>query len=209
MERPDQPAAQPGPLHQPPAAHPAWELSSLGVPPGVATLTDAQAREAWRTFCAHWHVYRSTPVVWMEAELVEIFGVDVRPSAETADAIYDTIATLAQPDFRPRQLMDRFDIAFMATTDDPCDDLAYHQQLAADPTFPRRVAPTFHPDRYLEPARDGWSGLVDNLAAVSGIETETYDGWVQAMENRRAYFDQRRRLGDHAHADLDTTPRVS
>lgn len=185
------------------------QLSSLGVPPGKVTLSDAEAREAWRTFCSHWHVFRGTPVrYWMESELVEIFGVSVRPSAETADAIYDQIAaTLAQPDFRPRQLLDRFDIAFMATTDDPCDDLHYHQQLAADPTFTRRVAPTFRPDRYLEPARDGWTALVDNLAAVSGINTETYDGWIKAMEHRRAYFKANGAVSsDHAHLDLDTTP---
>jgi len=184
-------------------------LSSLGVPPGKAVLSDDEARAAWRTFCSHWHVFRGTPVrYWMESELVEIFGVDVRPSAETADAIYDTISsTLAQPDFRPRQLLDRFDISFIATTDDPCDDLAYHQQLEADPTFTRRVAPTFRPDRYLEPARDGWTALVDNLASVSGIGTDSYDGWVAAMENRRAYFKANGAVSsDHAHADLDTTP---
>ena len=185
------------------------QLSTLGVPPGRVTLSDAEAREAWRTFCSHWPVFRGTPVrYWMESELVEIFGVSVRPSAETADAIYDQIAaTLAQPDFRPRQLLDRFDIEFMATTDDPCDDLRYHQQLADDPTFTRRVAPTFRPDRYLEPARDGWTTLVDNLAAVSGINTETYDGWIKAMEHRRAYFKANGAVSsDHAHLDLDTTP---
>lgn len=185
------------------------QLSTLGVPPGKVTLSDDEARAAWRTFCSHWHVFRGTPVrYWMESELVEIFGVDVRPSAETADAIYDTIAaTLAEPDFRPRQLLDRFDISFMATTDDPCDDLHFHQQLAADPTFTRRVAPTFRPDKYLEPARDGWTTLVDNLATVSGVNTETYDGWIKAMENRRAYFKANGAVSsDHAHADLDTTP---
>ena len=70
-------------------------------------------------------VYRGTPVrLWFDTQLAEIFGVTVRPSAETADQIYDQIATcLASPEFTPRALYDRFNIEVLATTDDPCDDL--------------------------------------------------------------------------------------
>ncbi len=184
------------------------ELASLGVPPGEP-LPPEQARAAWRTFCSHWPVYRGTPVrYWMEAQLVDVFGVDVRPSAETADQIYDAIqATIEQPSFRPRALMDRFDIAFLATTDDPCDDLGHHRTLAEDPSFTRTVAPTFRPDRYLEPARGGWPALMDDLAQASGVDTGTWAGWVAAMEERRAYFKRHGAVSsDHAHADLDTTP---
>ena len=37
---------------------------------------------------------------------------------------------LASPEFKPRALYDRFEIEVLATTDDPCDDLAAHQFLA-------------------------------------------------------------------------------
>jgi glucuronate isomerase len=62
-----------------------------------------------------------------DAELVDIFGIDVRPSAETADEIYDAInAKLATDAFKPRALLDTFNISFLATTDDPLDDLEHH-----------------------------------------------------------------------------------
>ena len=113
----------------------------------------------------------------METELVDIFGVTQRPSAQTADAIYDQIAAcLADPAYRPRALMDRFDIALIATTDDPCDDLRHHRALA-DEGYPRRVLPTFRPDRYLEPARPDWPALVASLGQASGIDTGTYAGY--------------------------------
>ena len=35
----------------------------------------------------------------------------------------------------PRALFDRFGIAVLATTDDPCSDLAAHAALAADPAW--------------------------------------------------------------------------
>ena len=77
-----------------------------------------------------------------------------RPSAQTADAIYDQVAErLAKDAYRPRALFERFGIEVLATTDDPCDDLAAHASLAADPGFGGRVLPTFRPDRYLEVGR--------------------------------------------------------
>jgi len=183
-------------------------LSALGVPPGTP-LPEPKARAAWRIFCAGWPLFAGTAMkYWMEAVLVDVFGVDVRPSADTADTIYDTIAeTLADPAFRPRALMDRFGIEFLATTDDPCDDLADHVRLAADEAFRPRVAPTFRPDRYLEPARPDWPVLVRRLGEMAGVDTSTYAGWVEAMADRRAHFAAcGASSSDHGHLDAATKP---
>src|SRR3712207_1316404 len=64
-------------------------LADLGV--GQSSPGEAQRREAFRLLCSHWKAYRGTPVkFWLEAELVDVFGIDVVPSAGTADHIYDT-----------------------------------------------------------------------------------------------------------------------
>lgn len=181
------------------------DLADLGV--GRGDLTEAESRAAFRLLCEHWHAYHGTPVrYWLENELVSIFGADLRPSPATADRIYDQIAAwIADPGNRPRALMDRFDIEVLATTDDPCDDLSAHAALAADATFTRRVIPTFRPDRYLEPARADWNDLVDALGAVSGCDTGTFDGYISALEDRRAYFKAHGAVStDHSHADLRT-----
>ncbi|GAA1257798.1 glucuronate isomerase [Pseudonocardia aurantiaca] len=182
-------------------------LDALGV--GRGPLDEADARAAWRLLCAHWPVFRGTPVrYWLDAELAELFDVDVRPSAATADAIYELIAErLAKDTYRPRALFERFGIEVLATTDDPADDLAAHAALAADPTWQGRVVPTFRPDRYLEPAGSGWAGLVERLGAVAGVGTGTYVGWVAAMERRREYFRAHGATSaDHSHADVRTDP---
>ena len=182
-------------------------LDALGVaqPPP----TQAQSRAIWRRMCAHWDVFRGTPVrYWLEHELVEIFGVTRRPSAASADAIYDELtARLAEPGFRPRALFERFRIAVLATTDDPCDDLAAHAALAADPTWTGRVIPTFRPDRYLEVGTAGWPERMARLAEVSGAATDDYPGFVAAMEARRRYFiDHGATSADHSHEDVRTDP---
>jgi glucuronate isomerase len=182
-------------------------LDALGV--GQGELDEATAREVWRQLCAHWEVYRGTPVrYWLESELADIFGVSVQPSAQTADAIYDQIADrLAQEAYRPRALYQRFGIAVLATTDDPCDDLSAHIALDADPTWKGRVVPTFRPDAYLEPAQPGWAERVRRLGETAGVDTGSYEGYVRALEERRRYFvDHGAVSADHSHVDVRTDP---
>ena len=182
-------------------------LADLGV--GRDDLTSEESRQVWRRLCAHWDVFRGTPVrYWLETELAEIFEVPVRPSAATADDIYDRIAArLTEHDYRPRALFDRFSIEVMATTDDPCDDLAVHARLAADPVFPGRVLPTFRPDRYLEAGAPGWAADMARLAEVSGADTGSLAGWVSAMEQRREHFLRHGAVSaDHSHEDVGTQP---
>ena len=54
-------------------------LTDLGV--GRGPLPEDEARNAWRLLCAHWQVFRGTPVrYWFDSELGSIFGVTERPS---------------------------------------------------------------------------------------------------------------------------------
>src|SRR5690606_15678795 len=160
-------------------------LEDLGV--GRGPLDEADSRRAFRLLCEHWSAYRGTPVrYWLLDELAGVFGLPERPSAATADSIYDTIAEkIAQPEFRPRALFERFGIEVLATTDDPCDDLAPHDALAADETFAGRVVPTFRPDRYLDPHESTWNERVDRLGETAGTDVGSYAGYVAALEARR------------------------
>jgi glucuronate isomerase len=180
-------------------------LDQLGV--GGRALDAGAARRAWRLFCEQWAAFRGTPVrFWMESVLADVFGVTQRPSAASADAIYDQVAdALTRAEYRPRALMGRFAIQFLATTDDPVDDLRHHAALRADAGFAPRVAPTFRPDRYLEPARPDFPALMAALGEASGIDTGSYAGYLAALADRRRYFkDHGAVSSDHSHADVVT-----
>jgi glucuronate isomerase len=182
-------------------------LEALGV--GKSAISEQESREVWRRLCEHWAIFRGTPVrYWLEHELVEIFDVAVRPSAQTADMIYDQVAErLSQPAFRPRALYKQFRLTVLATTDDPSDDLSAHAALAADPSWTGRVIPTFRPDRYLEPALPGWREAVARLGEASGVGTGDYAGFVRALEQRRQFFIAHGAVSaDHSHPDVRTDP---
>ncbi|MFI5892404.1 glucuronate isomerase [Actinoplanes sp. NPDC051513] len=178
-------------------------LRDLGV--GEGPLPPDRARHAWRLLCANWHLLRGTPVrYWFDNELADIFEITSRPSAANADDLYDRIAALlAAPSHRPRALLRRFGIDFLATTDDPADDLAAHRFLRDDPAVATTVAPTFRPDRYLEAGRPGWPTYVKEL----GGDVGDYAGYLAALEERRRYFVAHGAVSaDHGHADAGTEP---
>ncbi|AGL19849.1 glucuronate isomerase [Actinoplanes sp. N902-109] len=174
-------------------------LDELGV--GEGPLPEDRARHAWRLLCANWQLLRGTPVRhWFDSELAEIFGITERPDAGNADSLYDRIAgQLPQPSHRPRALLRRFGIEFLATTDDPADDLGTHRALRADPDITTTVAPTFRPDRYLELGRPDWAGSVQ--------ECGDYAGYLAWLEDRRRHFIANGAVSaDHGHADAGAEP---
>ncbi|WP_406056983.1 glucuronate isomerase [Kribbella sp. NBC_00889] len=178
----------------------------LGLPRRDGTAP-ADPRDVWREFCANWHLFLGTPSrYWLEHEFAEVLGVTAHPSAETADELYDQIsARIAEPEFRPRALLDRFGIELISTTDAATDDLAQHAKLAAD--LPGRVVPTFRPDALVHLDRPGWSVLAARLGELADIDTATYDGFLAAIRQRRqAFVEAGARATDHGHYSAAALP---
>src|SRR5690348_6460065 len=183
-------------------------IHAAGVPlPALGVgAPDADPREIWRTFCAHWKLFRGTPSrFWLLHELIEVFGVE--PTFDRPDELYDALADrLARPEFRPRALFERFGIEILATTDSPLDDLGAHTRLAKD-GFEGRIVPTFRPDALVHVDRPGWASDVAALGALTGIDTSSYAGFVDALAQRRRDFVAAGALAtDHGHLSASTAP---
>lgn len=186
------PFADPAALFVTPDHYVTRLLHASGVPLEALGVGDsgAEPREIWRTLCANWHLFAGTPVrYWFEDSLARVFELELTPTEENADLVYDHLAErLAQPEYRPRELLTRFGLEVLATTDDPADSLEHHDALAAMPNFPVRVIPTFRADAYMMPDRPGWRERLEKLAVVSGVDCGSYAGLLEALRNRRAYF---------------------
>jgi glucuronate isomerase len=181
-------------------------MEALGIagPDGAEAETDPRA--IWRLFCAHWRLFRGTPTrFWLEHELIEVLGVGTLPSPKTADELYDEIAArLAEPAFRPRALFDRFGIEVLATTDSALSTLTDHARIRAD-SWPAQVIPTFRPDALLHLDAPSWRAGVTTLAELTGVDTTTYEGYLEALRLRRQAFVAAGALAsDHGHATADT-----
>lgn len=190
-------ATAPGPVRDA-GVRSAADLGSSRVD-GADVETDP--RTIWRRFCAGWSALRGTPSrLWLEHVLAEVFDVPAPPSPETADVLYDHIADrLSRPEYRPRALLERFDIRLLATTDAATSPLHGHARLAAD-GWGARVIPTFRPDALLEAGSAHWRDHLDRLSAVAGVAAASYPRFLDALrERRRAFIAAGARATDHGH----------
>lgn len=164
-------------------------LEDLGVPRRDGGPVETDPREIWRRFAAHWHLFRGTPTrLWLDQTFQDLFGLDVRLSADTADETYDAIAAcLARDEFRPRALFERFNIEVIATTESPLDDLKWHAMIRQS-GWTGRVITAYRPDPVVDPDFEGFSENLDRLADMTGEDTRSWRGYLAAHRARRAVF---------------------
>lgn len=136
---------------------------------------------------------------WSHLELKRYFGIDTLLNGDTAEKIWDEAKEkLASPEMSAHGILDRFKVSVVGTTDDPTDDLHHHINIA-EQDLPTKVYPTYRPDKALNvDDPDSWNGWVDQLAKASGVEINDMDDFLQALEQRHAFFHQQGgRLSDH------------
>jgi glucuronate isomerase len=164
-------------------------MEALGVPRQDGGSVEQDPRKIWQTFADHFHLFRGTPSgVWLTLELRQVFGVNQPLAAANAQEIYDQIdACLASPEFRPRRLFERFNIATLCTTDPAWDTLEAHKKLRAS-GWSGDIRPTFRPDGVVNLDAPNWRANINRLAEAAGIEVNSYSGLIRALEAQRQRF---------------------
>lgn len=149
----------------------------------------AHAKNAWLKFFERWAMFAGTASgYWFQESLQSVFGITAEPSAENAMSSFEQIALeLSREEMRPIELLNSFNIEFLATTDDPCDDLAAHSILNGDSGLTTRFAPTFRPDFYIDPLSDEWLQRVNRICSMTSQQV-THSGLVEALWLRRSFF---------------------
>lgn len=181
-------------------------LDALGITRSDGSASGADPAAVWQLFGDHYHLFHATPTrLWMDHIVAEVFGIDAQLDSASAAEIYAGInRQLATPAFLPRALFERFNIEVIATTESPLDPLSAHQRLAQDP-WPGRVITAFRPDPVVDPEYEGFAENVAELARISGVSCDNYAGYLDALRERRAFFQS---LGatstDHGHPSART-----
>ncbi|MGI9389108.1 MAG: glucuronate isomerase [Boseongicola sp.] len=164
------------------------KLDELGVARSDGS-TAVDPRQIWRVFASNYHLFRGTPSrLWLDYSFHQVFGIDKALSAETADYTYDRIADcLAQPNYRPRALFDRFGIETIATTEGALDSLEHHATIAAS-EWNGRVITTYRPDTVIDPDDPSFFANLRNFADITGEDTLSWQGYLEAHRKRRRDF---------------------
>lgn len=164
-------------------------LADLGVPRLDGGVIETDPRTIWQRFAENYHLFRGTPSsIWLDHSFEHVFGIDERLSADTAKDYYDHIdAKLGEEAFLPRALFDRFGIELLATTESALDDLKWHK-MTADSDWNGRVVTTYRPDAVVDPEFEGFAHNLVKLGELTGEDTTTWDGYLNAHRARRAFF---------------------
>ena len=126
---------------------------------------------------------------WTHLELKTGFGIDKLLSPATAREIYDECtAKLQTPEYSARNLMRKYKVEAVCTTDDPIDSLEHHIKTKQD-GFEIKMLPTWRPDKAMavENAAN-FKAYVDQLAAVSEMSIASFDDMIMALRKRQDFF---------------------
>ena len=136
---------------------------------------------------------------WTHLELQRFFGIKTPLSLKTADEIWNkTCEMLKSPEFSSKNLIRRSNVEAVCTTDDPADDLKYHEQIAADKNFSTKVLPTFRPDNAIAIEKDTFPAYINKLGEVAEIEIKCFNCLKKALKKRIEFFKAHGcKLSDH------------
>ncbi len=181
-------------------------LEDLGVARRDGAPVENDARKIWRRFAENYHLFRGTPTrLWLDHAFSTLFGLNERLCAANADAHYERIAQcLAEPGFRPRALIERFNIEVIATTESPLDPLSAHAKIRHS-GWSGRVVTTYRPDGVVDPEFEGFYANVVRFGEITGCDTLRWHGYLEAHRKRRAFFKSFGATAtDHGHATART-----
>jgi len=125
---------------------------------------------------------------WTHLELKRYFGVTELLNAKSAKSIYDHCNALLQKDeFRVQGLLSMMKAEVVCTTDDPTDDLRYHEAMASSKTL--KMFPTFRPDKsYSFDDGVAYKSYLQKLSKAASVEITSLQALFKALEIRVDFF---------------------
>lgn len=150
---------------------------------------DASPYEKFFAFASVLPDFAGNPVYhWAHLELGKYFGLTTPVSASTAREIWEKAqAAIDGGGFTARKLIKASSVRTVVTTDDPLDDLVWHEKFAAEgEDFD--MLPCFRCDNAVNAEKEGFADYVARLAQKTGRKIESTDGLLAALSDRLDFF---------------------
>jgi len=160
--------------------------------------TDFEKFKAWAETVPY--TIRNPIYHWSHLELKNYFGInDHVLNPNSAEFIYNKCNKLLQTDdFSVKNLLRKFNIKLVCTTDDPTSSLEYHKKLKEE-KFEIKVLPTFRPDKGMTVESPKiFNEWVNRLESITNTSIDNYDIYISAIKERHDTFhDIGCRISDH------------
>ena len=181
-------------------------LNALGIQNIEQTLIENDPEIIWKKFSENYYLFRGTPTaMWLDYSFEKIFKITEPFTPDTSDFYYNHIEEkLAQSEFLPRALFEKFNIEALATTDSALSELEHHNNLK-NTKWNGRVIPTYRPDSVIDPETKDFKINLLKLGELTGEDTQSWSGYIKAHQARRLFFkDMGATATDHGHPSAHT-----
>lgn len=168
--------------------HYKWRQMRFGGVPEEKITGAADPREKFRAFASVLPRLIGNPMYhWSHLELKRAFDIEEPLTADNADEIYDRCNEKLSG-YTARGLMRKFHVKAVCTTDDPCDDLHWHEMIAADSTMEIKILPAFRPDKAVNIEKEGFAEYIGRLSQATGRNIQCTEDVIAALGDRIEYF---------------------
>lgn len=179
--------------------HYKWRaMRTMGVPEKFITgdTTDAEKFQKWAETVPF--TIRNPLFHWTHLELKRYFGINELLQPASGQRIYEQCNELLQTDaYSTRNLLRKMNVEVVCSTDDPLDDLRYHQQVSKE-GMDVKMLPAFRPDKAILIQQAQFPAYIEKLGDVGGTTISSFTDLLQVLKSRMQFFhEQGCRLSDH------------
>ena len=126
---------------------------------------------------------------WSHLELKRYFGVDETLNENNAEEIWNKCNEVIQKsDFSARSIITKSNVKYIATTDDPADNLEHHIKIAKDENLDCEVRPTLRPDKAIKIGNEGFAEYIKVLGQTENTTITNYKELMEVLEKRVEFF---------------------
>ncbi|MFY4776662.1 glucuronate isomerase [Metabacillus sp. RGM 3146] len=145
---------------------------------------------------------------WSHLELKRYFGYSKAVKEEDWEDIWNHCTEVLSGDaFSTQSIISSSCVKVICTTDDPCDSLVSHIQIANNPSIETKVLPAFRPDKGLEIKQSAFLPFVRKLEAAAQVTIQSYEQYLECLEKRVHFFHETGcRISDHGFEKLVYEP---
>lgn len=139
---------------------------------------------------------------WTHLELKNYFGITTLLDSNSAEAIYnEATALLQKPEYSVRNILRKMNVKVVGTTDDPSDDLQFHNKIKED-NFEIKILPSFRPDKATEIEKgQAFIDWIKKLEQSVGFSITDFSKLIKALNDRHDFFHEMGcRISDHGHS---------
>ena len=158
--------------------------------------SDLEKFKAWAKTLSH--LIGNPLYHWSHLELQRYFNIYEPLTEDNAEDIYNRCNEILKT-LTVRKILEDSRVNIVCTTDDPCDDLHYHQLIKEDKTLKTIVVPCFRPDKANNIEKPDYPEYIARLEAVSGRKIRTFKDLCDAIDTRIDFFESMGcKASDHA-----------